>query len=118
MGMRIAFSLTAAVLAAGATTLAPSFAATSSSTPPVTLTKAQRQTLWKELHGHAVTVTPSPQFAEQVGAKVPNTIPLMGMPAMAGKGVPAVKTDKYTAASGKLLIVSPKARTIVDVISE
>ena len=91
----------AIALVTSALALTPSFAASASAgptAPPGTLSQAQREILWKDLHGHAITVTPSPHFAATVGAAVPSVVPLMAMTSEAAQSVPAVKADKYTTA--------------------
>jgi hypothetical protein len=113
MKMRIVVSFAAAALVAGASAVTPTFAATSSGSAPTALTKTQAQTIWNDLHGHAITVTPRPEISAQVGAKVPRTILLMGMPAKVAQAVPPIKSDSYTASHGKLLLVDPTSRKIV-----
>ena len=123
MNTRTAIALAAAALLAGATA-APSLAATSSSAAKpnpsaagLTLSKAQRKTAWNDLHGAAVTATPSAKYADKVGAKVPRTVPLMGMSSKAKQAVPKLKSYDFTMAQGKLLIVNPKSRKIAEVIN-
>lgn len=119
MKTRIAIAVAATALMAGATAIAPSLASANpnSTAAAITLTNAQRETLWKDLNGHAVTVTPLPHFAAKAGAKVPSAVPLMGMPSKAAQAVPTLKSDDYTTANGKLLIVNPTSRKIADVIA-
>lgn len=116
MHKRIAIAVAAALIAWASG--APTFAATppNSGPPAAPFSTAQSETLWQDLNSHAITVTPSPQFAERVGAQVPSSVPLMAMPAKIAEVAPAIKADDYTSTKGKLLIVQPASRKIVDVI--
>ena len=112
-------AIAAAALMAGAMAATPSSAAINSGSAPsaITLTKVQSKAAWKDLHSKAITVTPRPKFAANVGVTVPSTVPLMGMSSKAAHTVPKLKSYDYTMARGKLLIVNPKSRKIVDVVN-
>jgi len=126
MNTHTAIALAAAVVMA-ATAATPSLAAThstmekslelNSAIHALTLTKAQRKTAWKDLYSAAITETPSAKFAARVGVKVPRSIPMMSMSSKAVQAVPALKPYDFTVAKGKLLIVKPKSRKIVEIIS-
>ena len=99
MTMHTAMALAAAALLAGATT--PGLAATpskDSSAQALNLSKAQRQTAWKDLHGTAVIAKPSAKYPDRAGVKVPRTVPLMGMSSKAKQAVPKLKSYDYTMA--------------------
>ena len=127
MNTHTAIALAAAVVMAAATAATPSLAAKhstkaksselSSVTHALMLTNAQRKTAWKDLHSAAITETPSAKFATRVGVKVPGSVPMMSMSSKAAHAVPALKPYDFTVAKGKLLIVKPKSRKIVAVIS-
>ncbi|MGA7975103.1 MAG: hypothetical protein WCA36_20090 [Pseudolabrys sp.] len=127
MNTKTAIAFAAAALLAGVTASAPSLAAThstmtkSSKSNPAAhglmLTKAQRKTAWNDLHGKAITQTPAAKFADKDGVKVPRSVAMMQMSSKAAHAVPALKPYDFTVAKGKLLIVNPKSRKIVDVIS-
>lgn len=127
MDTRTVIALAATALLAGVATSAPSLAATqstmakspksSSAAHGLMLTKAQRKTAWNDLHGKAITATPAAKFADKDGVKVPRSVPMMQMSSKAAHAVPALKSYDFTVAKGKLLIVNPMSRKIVDVIS-
>lgn len=113
-----AIALVAAALMAAAAAGTPTLAATpsASATSVIALTKAQQKTAWKDLNGHAITMTPGVKFAAKLGTKIPSSVPIMQMSSKAAHAVPKLKSYDYTMAKGKLLIVNPKSRKVVAVI--
>ena len=83
----------------------------------LSLTKTQEHTIWQDVSKQKFAAKAPAGFNPKVGAKVPSTVPLMGMPSKAAQAVPTIKSDDYTTAHGKLLIVNPTSRQIVDVIA-
>jgi hypothetical protein len=83
----------------------------------LTLTSAQQKTVWNDLHGQATEQKAPSGFNATVGAIVPSTLKTEPVPSKAATSVPALKSFNFAMVDGKLLIVNPSDKKIVDVIS-
>jgi hypothetical protein len=87
--------------------------------PPVglELTAAQRQLIFASIsqQTHQSTAAPA-DFGPAVGAQVPAAIELTPMPETIVEVVPQTRGHAYAFIGGRVLIVEPKARQIVEVI--
>jgi hypothetical protein len=82
----------------------------------LSLTKAQRQTAWKDLYSQAANQK-TPQFKMRVGTIVPNTLKLAPVPSKVASTIPKLKHYDFSMAHNKLLIVNPADKKIVKVIT-
>ena len=83
----------------------------------LSLTSAQQKTVWNDLHGQATEQKAPSGFNARVGAIVPSTVKTEPVPSKAATSVPALKSFNFAMVNGKLLIVNPSDKKIVDVIS-
>jgi hypothetical protein len=83
----------------------------------LSLTSAQQKTVWNDLHGQATEQKAPSGFNATVGAIVPTTVKTEPVPSKAATSVPALKSFNFAMVDGKLWIVNPSAKKIVDVIS-
>jgi len=96
------------------------------STPPVTpsgpgvkLTPAQRQLIYASISKQTHKSTAAPlTFGATVGAVVPEPVELTPMPETIVDVVPQTRGYSYAFVSAQVLIVDPKSRQIIEVISE
>ena len=113
-----------AVSAAGMQQSNGSAAATSQShstmAPPasdtLSLSSTQRQSAWKDLYMGSLNQT-SPGFDAQQGAVLPRGIATAPVTTKAAGDAPALKPFDFAMVNGKLLIVNPSDKKIVEVIS-
>ena len=87
-------------------------------TDSLTLTRAQERTAWKDIGKQASSQTAPSGFTASVGATVPSDIALKSVPAKLASRVSALKPYDYALLPGKLLIVNPGDKKVVDVINE
>jgi hypothetical protein len=83
----------------------------------LTLTSAQQKAVWNDLHGQATEQKAPSGFNATVGAIVPTSVKTEPVPSKAATSVPALKSFNFAMVNGKLLIVNPSDKKIVDVIS-
>jgi Protein of unknown function (DUF1236) len=87
--------------------------------PKVTLSPAQRETIFTAVRRSTVSITPPPgNLAISVGAAVPASVPLYGLPDAAVRDVPGVKSYKYTIINDTLILVDPASMLIVALIRQ
>jgi hypothetical protein len=112
--------LMAGVSAASAAGMSPSNSTNSTMSQPagtLSLTSAQQKTVWNDLHGQATEQKAPSGFNATVGAIVPSAVKTEPVPSRAATSVPALKSFNFAMVDGKLLIVNPSDKKIVDVIS-
>ncbi len=80
------------------------------------LTSTQQQTAWKDLYMGSLNQTSS-SFNAKAGAVLPSGIVTAPVTTKASGDVPALKPSIFTMVNGKLLIVNPSDKKIVQVIS-
>ena len=83
----------------------------------LSLTSTQLKTAWNDLHGQATEQKAPSGFNATVGAVVPSTVKIEPVPSKAVSAVPALKSFDFAMVNGKLLIVNPSNKKIVEVIS-
>ncbi len=83
----------------------------------LSLTSTQQKTVWNDLHGQATEQKAPAGFNATVGAIVPSTVQIEPVPSKAATSVPALKSFDFAMVNGKLLIVNPSDKKIVEVIS-
>jgi hypothetical protein len=88
--------------------------------PPMTqskinLTLEQRHTIKEIIKDAKVDEAPA-NTAIGVGATVPGSVHLNPMPAAVAEKVPQIKSHMYFMKEGKVVIVDPKDKTVVDAI--
>jgi hypothetical protein len=80
------------------------------------LTAAQRETAWKDLYMGSLNQTPPAGFDAKAGAVLPPNIATAPVTRKAAGEVPALKPFDFAMVNGKLLIVNPSDKKIVEVI--
>jgi hypothetical protein len=117
---RLALTILAATLAP-----APAWAAAHAATDSsglvgfnaLKLTAAQQRSVYQGI-GDVPEVKAPPHYLIYVGGTVPKSIKLKPLPAAATAQTPKLKNDKYVKFDeGRVLLVNPQDRTIVEVIS-
>jgi hypothetical protein len=81
------------------------------------LSSAQQKTAWNDLSGVASEQSTPADFNMAVGSVVPTTFKITPVSSKAAKDVPALKPYDFGMLQGKLLIVNPSDKKIVDVIT-
>lgn len=122
MRRRISVALAAGLLMAGFSAasaggmqqLTPTNSQRASDT--LNLTSTQRQTAWKDLYMGSLNQTSS-SFNAKPGAVLPSNIVTAPVTTKASGDVPVLKPFDFAMVNGKLLIVNPSDKKIVDVIS-
>jgi len=109
--------LMAGVSAASAAGMSQSNSTVSQPAGTLSLTSAQQKTVWNDLHGQATEQKAPSGFNATVGAIVPSAVKTEPVPSRAATSVPALKSFNFAMVDGKLLIVNPSDKKIVDVIS-
>ena len=124
MRKHISVALAAGLLVAGVSAASAGGMSQSSSTSNSTmsqdtlrLTSAQQKMVWNDLHGQATEQKAPSGFNATIGAIVPSTVKTEPVPSKAATSVPALKSFNFAMVNGKLLIVNPSDKKIVDVIS-
>jgi hypothetical protein len=131
MKKRLSIALGAALLAAGASgamaagysprTTKPQASSTMSkprvSTMALSLASTEQKKAWNDLKGHAADQTAPSGFQATIGSAVPSSIKVAPVPSKAVSDVPQLSPYDFAMVSGKLLIVNPSDRKIVDVIT-
>jgi Spy/CpxP family protein refolding chaperone len=82
----------------------------------LSLNSTQRQAAWKDLYMGSLNQT-SPSLNATRGAVLPSSIATAPVTTKAAGDVPALKPFDFAMVNGKLLIVNPSDKKIVDVIS-
>jgi len=124
MRKHISVALAAGLLVAGVSAASAGGMSQSNSTSNSTmsqdtlrLTSAQQKMVWNDLHGQATEQKAPSGFNATIGAIVPSTVKTEPVPSKAATSVPTLKSFNFAMVNGKLLIVNPSDKKIVDVIS-
>ena len=125
MKKQVSIALAAGLLLAGAT--AASAAGISSSSSPkmsnpaaqdsLSLATSQQKTAWNDLKGQASNQTAPSGFQATIGSVVPSNLKIAPVPSKTATEVPALKPYDFAMVSGKLLIVNPSDKKVVEVIT-
>jgi hypothetical protein len=83
----------------------------------LSLTSAQQKTVWNDLHSQATEQKAPAGFNATVGAVIPSTMKTEPMPSKVATDVPTLKSFDFAMVNGKLLIVNPSDKKVVQVIS-
>jgi hypothetical protein len=126
MKLRLTAVATAALLASGmGMAYAASNQAMSNTSPAMqpmakdslSLTRSQQRTAWNDIKKlHTSQAAPS-GFTASAGTTVPNEISLKSVPRNLASRVSALRPYDYALVQGKLLIVNPGDKKVVDVIN-
>jgi hypothetical protein len=81
------------------------------------LTDAQRQEIWQGVSKQATIESLPAGFKAAVGATVPGPIKTEPLPNDVSAAVPVVKSYDFAMAQGRVLIVDPSSKKIVDILS-
>ena len=128
MKLHLTAIATAAALATGigAASAADHQAMTNSSAKPamqsmakdsLSLTRSQQRTAWRDISKEATSQKSPGDFKASVGATVPNDLSLQPMPVKVAARISSLKPYDYAMLHGKLLIVNPNDKKVVDVIN-
>lgn len=83
----------------------------------LSLTRRQERAAWRDINKEATSQAAPQKFAASVGTTVPADISLQSMPANVANRISVLKPYDYALLHGKLLIVNPTDKKVVDVIS-
>ena len=82
----------------------------------LSLSSTQQQTAWKDLYMGSLNQKTPPAFDVKEGAVLPRDIATAPVTSKAASDVPALKPFNFAMVNGKLLIVNPSDKKIVEVI--
>jgi hypothetical protein len=88
----------------------------SSSVYAISLTSSEQAEIWRDL-GKQATRTSVPAGLH-VGEVVPDTMRLLPFGRRLCKRVPAIRSYSYTLLQGQVLIIDPREKTIVSIVSK
>jgi hypothetical protein len=123
MRKQISVALAAGLLMAGVSAASAAGMSQSNSTMSrpasntLSLTTTEQKAAWNALHGQAIEQKAPFGFNAIVGAVVPSTVKIEPVPSKAASDVPMLKPFDFAMVSGKLLIVNPSDKKIVEVVS-
>jgi hypothetical protein len=103
--------------ASAADTRQPSSTVARPASDTLSLSSTQQQTAWKDLYMGSLNQKTPPGFDVQEGAVLPRDIATAPVTTKAASDVPELKPFDFAMVNGKLLIVNPSDKKIVDVIS-
>lgn len=83
----------------------------------LSLTSTDRKTAWSDLRKEAATQNEPRSFDATVGAVVPTALNIEPVPTNVADAIPALRPYDFAIVPGKLLIVNPADKKIVDVIT-
>jgi hypothetical protein len=83
----------------------------------LSLSARQKTTAWRDLSKQGARQQQPSTFTASVGTAVPDAITLRPISGKASAQVPALRPYQYALLQDKLLIINPKDKKIVDVIS-
>jgi hypothetical protein len=83
----------------------------------LSLSSTQQKAAWNDLHGQAAEQKAPSGFTTTVGAVVPSTVKIEPVPSKTATNIPALQSFDFAMVNGKLLIVNPSDKKIVEVIS-
>jgi hypothetical protein len=83
----------------------------------LTLSSAQRKTAWNDLNKGASKQNLPAGFSATTGSVVPGTLKIQPIPQKTARDVPSLKSYDFAVLQGKVLIVNPSDKRIVDVSS-
>jgi len=115
-----AAALLSAATAASAANMAPSShsgMARPGASDTLQLNTTQQKTAWNDLKTPSLNQSGPSGFAPTVGAEVPASVSIAPMPRKAAKDISALRPYDFAYVGGKVLIVNPSDKKIVDVIS-
>jgi Protein of unknown function (DUF1236) len=81
------------------------------------LTSSERRSAWKDLRGQVATENEPRSFNVTVGAVVPTTLKIEPVPGKVTGAIPALRPYDFALVRGKLVIVNPADKKIVEVIA-
>ena len=82
----------------------------------LSLTRSQERIAWKDINKQGASQTAPSGFAASVGATVPDNISLKSVPGNLASRVSALRPYDYALVKGRVLIVNPADKKVVDVI--
>lgn len=111
--------LSSATIASAAGMSQATSTSTMSKSPSDTLSMstAQQKTAWNDLRTTATKQTAPSNFTAKIGSVVPTTLKLEPISSKAVKDVPSLRPYNFAMVQGKLLIVNPSDKKVVDVIA-
>jgi hypothetical protein len=116
------FALAAAMLLSGAAVASAAGVASSHSGimpragDTLSLNSTQQKTAWNDMNTQA-TDQNATGFTAEVGAVVPSALKIQSVPSKAARAVPALRPYDFAKFQGKLLIVNPTDKKVVEVIT-
>ena len=110
------FASVAAASAAGTQSPSPNSQVRRPAGDTLSLTSTERTTAWNDLHSRATEQKAPSSFSPTVGSILPSTIKIEPVPSKVASAVPALKAYDFAMVEGKLLIVNPSDKKIVEAI--
>ena len=83
----------------------------------LSLTRSQQRTAWRDISKETASQKAPGGFTASVGATIPDDLSLKPMPAKVATRISSLKPYDYALLHGKLLIVNPNDKKVVDVIN-
>jgi len=104
------------LLAASGAALAQTQSQTTTTTTTTRITPDQQRTIYTTITREqtAEVPPPPPNWTPQIGIEVPAQVQLREMPSTID--VPTVRTDRYTIVNGRVILVDPGTRRVIEVI--
>ena len=81
------------------------------------LSTTQQKTAWNDLHAQAGRQTAPSGFRANIGQVIPNGVTVKPVPSKTASDLPSLRRYDFALVKGKLLIVNPADKKIVEVIS-
>jgi hypothetical protein len=91
---------------------------TTGASDTLTLSDAQRASLWNDVGSHASNQTAPQGFNANVGEALPSQLSTRPLPRQARRDVPEVGPYRYAMTADKVLIVNPSDHKIADVVAK
>jgi hypothetical protein len=82
------------------------------------LSSDQARTIYQDINKLGTKGSAPAGFDAKIGAAVPSTISLHALPSDVASKVPAVKPYEYAMMQGKVLLIDPKAKKVVDIVTQ
>lgn len=83
----------------------------------LSLTSAQRKSAWEDISRLAAKQKAPKGFTAKVGKALPSTVATNPVPVSTANDVPKLRPYRYALLNNKLLIVNPKDKKVVEIIT-
>jgi hypothetical protein len=118
MTLKLFHGVAIAALLASAGVAAAAGMSASAGKDSLGLTNDQARTIYQDINKVSTKESAPAGFDAKVGAVVPSTISLHALPSDVASKVPTVKPYDYAMLQGKVLLIDPKAKKVVDIVTQ